>query len=120
MKITHATAGKELNAPLDPRFGSVARFLIYDLGNVRFEVADKQNLNTAHSTGIQSTEIVVRLGAKALATGHCGSPKAFRVLQAAGKNFYNAEAVTVVEALTLYSEGRLNRVLIENVRGYKA
>jgi len=117
MKIIIATSGVELKAPVDLRFGNASRHLVSAPENVRFKVADKQNLNTAHSAGIQSTMIVVRLGAKALATGHCCFPKAYRVLQAPEKDISNAKAATVVEVLALCSEGTLNRALTENVRG---
>lgn len=115
MKITITTSGKELNVPLTPRFGNASGPFAYDRGNARFEVTGKQNLNTVLSAGMQATERVVRLGAKALTTGHCGSPKAFRVLQVAGGDIYNAKTATEAEAIALYSEGRCNRALIENV-----
>jgi len=118
MKVVLTTTGRELDAPLDPRFGRAAQFLVYDLENASFEVISNQNLNAAHGAGIQSAENVVRLGAKALVTGHCG-PKAFQVLQAAGVKIFNTDAATVAEALALYREGKLNQALTADARGHR-
>jgi len=107
MKIAFTASGDSLNSRLDSRFGRAAKFLIYDLGSMTFEVVDnQQNLNAAQGAGIQSAETVARLGAKTLVTGHCG-PKAFRVLNAAGIKIFNSSAPTVAEALEEYRAGKL-------------
>ncbi|MBV5318620.1 MAG: NifB/NifX family molybdenum-iron cluster-binding protein [Desulfobulbaceae bacterium] len=106
MKILFTTSGKVLNSPLEPRFGRSPGFLVYDLDNGTFEAVENTNINAAQGAGIQTAQTVVRLGAKALVTGHCG-PKAFRVLQAAGISIFYTAAATVAEALAQYREGRL-------------
>ena len=107
MKIAFTTSGSDINAPLDDRFGRAPKFLVYDTDSNTFEVFDNQkNLNAAQGAGVQSAEAVVRLGAQAIVTAHCG-PKAFRVLTTAGVKVYNTEARTVAEALELYREGKL-------------
>lgn len=118
MNIVFTTTGGDLNAPLDPRFGRAARFLVYNSDTAGCELVDNQNLNASHGAGIQAAETVVGLGAKALVTGHCG-PKAFRVLQAAGVAIYTTEATTVAEALALYREGKLSRALAANAQGHR-
>jgi len=118
MKIVITTSGNDLNAPLDSRFGRAPKFLIYDLENGAFEVADnEQNLNAAQGAGIQSAQNIARLGAQALITGHCG-PKAFRVLQAAGIKIYNTSAATVAEAIELYRSGKLKEAASADVEGH--
>ena len=107
MKIAFSTSGQDLNAALDSRFGRAPKFLVYNLDNGSFEIVDnKPNLNAVQGAGIQSAETVVRSGANAVVSGHCG-PKAFRVLAAAGVKIYNSEASTVKEALELYRSGKL-------------
>jgi predicted Fe-Mo cluster-binding NifX family protein len=120
MKIAITTSGKDLNAPLDGRFGRAPLFLIYDLEAKTFVIIDnEQNLNAAQGAGIQSAQNITRLGVKALVTGHCG-PKAFRVLQAAGIKIYNTSAATVSEALDLYIAGKLTEAASADVEGHWA
>jgi len=120
MKLVFTTSGKNLIAPLDPRFGRAPRFLVYDLVSETVEVIDnEQNLNAAQGAGIQSAETVARLGAKVLVTGHCG-PKAFRVLMAAGIKIFNTDAPTVAEALERYRAGRLTEAKSADVEGHWA
>ena len=107
MKIAFTTSGNDLNSPMDSRFGRAAAFLIYDLETETFEIVDNsQTLNAAQGAGIQAAETVVRAGAKALVTGHCG-PKAFRVLSAAGVKIYTTDCATVSLALEQYKQSKL-------------
>ncbi|MBN1518313.1 NifB/NifX family molybdenum-iron cluster-binding protein [Candidatus Sumerlaeota bacterium] len=118
MKVAFTTAGDNLDADLDVRFGRAPKFLIYDLERETFEVADnQQNLNAVQGAGIQSAETVARLGAQAVVTGHCG-PKAFRVLQAAGIEIYTASAGTVAAALDQFRAGALNEAKASDVEGH--
>lgn len=120
MKIAFTTSGEDLNAPLDSRFGRAPKFLVYDLDAKTFEAVDNRiNLNAAQGAGIQSAEAVVRLGAKAVVTGHCG-PKAFRVLLAAGVKIYTTDVATVAEALERYREGKLKEAQVADVEGHWA
>ena len=118
MKIAFTTAGSDLNAQLDRRFGRAPRFLIYDLEQASFETVDnRQNMTAAQGAGIQSAESVARLGAEALVTGHCG-PKAFRVLQAAGIKVFNSNSRTVAEALERYRAGELSEAKSADVESH--
>jgi predicted Fe-Mo cluster-binding NifX family protein len=120
MKIAFTTAGNELNAPLDSRFGRAARFLVYDLDAETFEILDnRQNLDAAHGAGIQAAEAVARSGASCLITGHCG-PNAFRALSAAGIKIYNTEAPTVAGALEQFRSGKLAEAASADVEGHWA
>lgn len=119
-RIAFTTSGDGLDAPLDSRFGRAPKFLVYDLDRETFEVLDNQpNLNAAQGAGIQSAELVARLGAKALVTGHCG-PKAFRVLQRAGVRIFCTDAATVAEALQRYRAGVLTELQMADVDGHWA
>ncbi len=118
MKIAFTTAGKDINAAMDSRFGRAARFLIYDSENTTAQTIDNhQNLNAAQGAGIQAAETVVRSGAQALVTGHCG-PKAFRVLAAAGVAVYTTNAATIAEALAQFQAGTLPRAESADVEGH--
>ena len=118
MKIAFSTSGEGLDAPLDARFGRAPKFLVYDLQEGGFAVIDnRQNLNAAQGAGIQSAETVVRSGAAALVSGHCG-PKAFRVLSAAGVKVYASDAPTVAAALEDFKAGRLREASGADVEGH--
>jgi predicted Fe-Mo cluster-binding NifX family protein len=118
MKIAFTTSGSDLGSPLDARFGRAPKFIIYDMDGDTFDVVDnRQNLNAAQGAGIQSAETVVRQGAKAVVTGHCG-PKAFRVLKAAGVRIFNTDAPTVAAALEQYRSGTLTEAQSADVDGH--
>ena len=86
--------------------------------NGSFEIIDNaQNLGAAQGAGIQSAETLLRAGADALVTGHCG-PKAFRVLSAAGVAVYNTTVATVQEALNAYKAGKLEPADEANAEGH--
>lgn len=118
MKIALTTSGTDPSAPLDSRFGRAAKFLLYDLETDSWELLDNaQSLDAAQGAGVQAAESVVRAGARAVITGHCG-PKAFRVLAAAGVKVYHSGAATVAEALQQYLGGRLAESQAADVEGH--
>ena len=118
MKVAFSTSGQSLEAPLDQRFGRAPKFLVYDLEDDTFEIVDNTtNLNAAQGAGIQAAQTVVRAGAQAVVTGHCG-PKAFRVLSASAVKVYNCQAATVTEALQQYRAGTLVCARTADVEGH--
>ncbi len=120
MKIALTTSGTDPSAPLDSRFGRAAKFLLYDLETDRWELLDNaQSLGAAQGAGVQAAETVVRAGARAVITGHCG-PKAFRVLAAAGVTVFNTEAPSVAAAVEAYRAGRLVPARDADVEGHWA
>ncbi len=120
MKIAFTTSGQTLQAPLDRRFGRAPCFLLYDPNHDVTEILDNQSSReAAQGAGIQAAEAVVRAGATAVVTGHCG-PKAFRVLRAAGVEVYTSDAGTVAAALEEFRAGRLRRAESADVEGHWA
>ena len=118
MKVAFTTSGSSLDSPLDSRFGRAPGFLVYDTDSSTAEFIDnQQSLNAAQGAGIQAAETVVRAGAKALVTGHCG-PKAFRVLCAAGVKVYNTDQPTVAAALAAFKAGKLKPADSADVEGH--
>ncbi len=118
MKVAFTTSGKDLESPLDTRFGRAPGFLVYDTDNCRTEFVDnQQSLNAAQGAGIQAAETVVRAGVQALVTGHCG-PKAFRVLSAAGVKVYNTNQPTIAAAMEAFKAGKLKLAESADVEGH--
>jgi predicted Fe-Mo cluster-binding NifX family protein len=117
-RVAFTAAGRDLDAPLELRFGRAPLFLIYDLDRETFEVIDNEpNLNAVQGAGIQAAEAVIRTGARAVVTGHCG-PKAFRVLQAAGVTVHVSQARTISEALAELRSGSLEVARDADVEGH--
>ena len=120
MKLIFTTSGNNLDALLDPSFGRARNFLLYDLESGASRViSNQQNLNAAQGAGIQAAQTIVKAGANALVTGHCG-PKAFRVLAAAGIKVYNTDASTIAEALARFRTGQLTEAASANVESHWA
>ncbi len=118
MKIAITTSGHDLNAPLDPRFGRAAQFLVYDTESRTFELADnEQNLTAAQGAGIQSAQNVASTGATAVISGHFG-PKAFRILHASKIAMYPSTAATVQDSLDLCMQGKLTAAQEADVEGH--
>lgn len=118
MKIAFTTTGQDTGAAMDSRFGRAGRFLIYDTeSGTAVAIDNRQNLNAAQGAGIQAAETVVKSGAQALVTGHCG-PKAFRVLSAAGVAVYTTDAPTIADALAKFQAGTLERAESADVEGH--
>jgi predicted Fe-Mo cluster-binding NifX family protein len=118
MKIAIPTSGRDLNAPMDERFGRAAGFIIYDTQTGSCEYIDNaKNLDAAQGAGIQSAKTVTDSGAKVLITGNVG-PKAHAALTAAGIEIFLKNGCTVGEAIEAYSSGSLEKTAAANVEGH--
>jgi len=120
MKVVVTAQGNTLQSPVDPRFGRARYFLLVDTETGEFTAHDNaQNLNAPQGAGIQSAQIISRLGAAAVLTGHVG-PNAFAALQAAGITVYNGASGTVEEAVEQLKSGRLSGASKPDVQGHWA
>jgi predicted Fe-Mo cluster-binding NifX family protein len=107
MKVAITSQGKDLDAPVDPRFGRTAYILIVDMDDNSIEVLDNsENVNAFKGAGIQAAASVADKGVEVLLTGYCG-PKAYQTLAAAGIKVANDASGTVEEALADYKSGKL-------------
>jgi predicted Fe-Mo cluster-binding NifX family protein len=120
MKVVVSSSGQSLDAPVDPRFGRAAFFIVVDTDTGACEAHDNaQNLNAAQGAGIQAAETVARLGAEAVITGHCG-PKAFRALSAAGIKVVVGAEGSVNAAIEAFKSGTLAPTDAANAEGHWA
>ena len=120
MKVAITASGASLDAPLNPRFGRAAQFIVVDSETGAFRVHDNTpNLNAAQGAGIQAAETVSQLGVEVVITGHCG-PKAFRALQAAGIQVVTGATGTVRDALAQFQKGKLKPATSADVEGHWA
>lgn len=120
MKIAITTAGQDLNAMVDTRFGRAPQFLIFDLKTGSFSIKENsQNLNAAQGAGIQSATHLANEQVDAVITGNCG-PKAFAVLDAAKIKVYTCADCTIAQALDLLKKNELKPAEKANVEGHWA
>ncbi len=120
MRVVFTTAGNNLEAALDARFGRAPGFLLYDTESGATEfMSNGEAATAAQGAGIQAAQTVSRLKPDALVTGHCG-PKAFTALQAAGIKIYQSDASTVRDALAALTAGELKPVLAPDKAGHWA
>jgi predicted Fe-Mo cluster-binding NifX family protein len=118
MKIAVTAQGRDLDAPVDPRFGRAKFFVIVDTETGDFSAADNtQNLSAAQGAGIQAGRNVVELGVQAVITGHVG-PKAFTTLQAGGIDIYTGATGTVADAIDQFKSDKLKQSTGADVEGH--
>ncbi|MDX2496646.1 MAG: NifB/NifX family molybdenum-iron cluster-binding protein [Desulfobacterales bacterium] len=118
MKIAVTSQGKDLDAPMDSRFGRAAYILIVDTKTLDYEVLDnKENVDALKGAGIQAASMVSERGAKVLLTGFCG-PKAFAVLDTAKIKVANEAEGTVRDAVKAFKDGKLSFADEANVEGH--
>jgi len=118
VKIAITTAGEDLSAPIDARFGRAPRFLIYQTGTGAFHLKENaQNLNAAQGAGIQAAMNLCQEKVDAVITGNCG-PKAFAALEAARIAVYACEGLPAGEAIEKLKRGELERVGQATVEGH--
>lgn len=118
MKIAITAQGKNLDSPMDARFGRAPGFIVYDTEAKTSEyIENTQNLQAAQGAGIQSGRLMADAGVKAVLTGHVG-PKAFTTLQAAGIKIYSGVSGAVQEAIDKFAAGQLKETQNADVTGH--
>ncbi len=106
MKLAITATGPTLDAPLDPRFGRSAYFIIVDSETLQFKAIQNPNVMATGGAGIQSAQMVVAEGAQAVISGSFG-PNALRTLAAAGVQMYEGFSGTVRDAVEKFKAGQL-------------
>jgi len=118
MKVAISAKGKDIDSPIDQRFGRAEVFIIFDTDTDSFETIDNRaNLDLAQGAGIQSARNVVARGPQYLITGHCG-PKAYRSLKAADIKVIVGVTGTVREAIARFEAGELEPADEPDVEGH--
>jgi predicted Fe-Mo cluster-binding NifX family protein len=106
MKIAVAASGNNLDAPVDPRFGRCAWFVIVDSDTMAFEAVQNPGAMAGGGAGIQAAQVVASKGAQAVVAGNMG-PNAHQALTAAGIQILPFMAGTVRQAVEAVKAGKL-------------
>ncbi|MCG8615529.1 MAG: dinitrogenase iron-molybdenum cofactor biosynthesis protein [Desulfobacterales bacterium] len=118
MKIAVSSKGKDLEAPVDPRFGRAAFILVVDTESLDFECLDnEENKNAFKGAGIQAAAAICDAGARVLLTGFCG-PNAFKALDAADVRVANDVTGTIREAVLNFKSEKYEFASEANTQGH--
>jgi predicted Fe-Mo cluster-binding NifX family protein len=104
-KICIAATGPTIDAQVAPLFGRAPYFLVFGLGT--FEVLPNPNVYDRTGVGVQSAQLVVSEGAKAVITYDI-SVKALEEFQRLRVTVYSGVNGTARDALQWYQAGRLS------------
>ena len=106
MKIAVAAAGNTLDAPVDPRFGRCAWFVIVDSATMAFEAVENPGVMAGGGAGIQAAQVVASKSVLAVVAGNMG-PNAHQALTAAGIQILPCTGGTVRQAVEAVKVGEL-------------
>ena len=109
MKLAISSAGKDLNAELDPRFGRCPYFILVDSDTMNFEAIDNSSAMSSGGAGISAAQLIAGKGVNAVLTGSCG-PNAFEALSGAGIKVITGLSGSVKDAVDKFKSGQLNPI----------
>jgi len=111
--------GKEITALVDPRFGRARFFQIINSdGGEQTAIDNESGMNARQGAGIQTVQMLAKLGVQAVVTGHVG-PKAWTALQAANIPVYGISGeCTVAEAMRAFGANELQPMTGATVAGH--
>ncbi|MCG6200510.1 NifB/NifX family molybdenum-iron cluster-binding protein [Psychromonas antarctica] len=118
MKIAISTAGNNLDAQVELRFGRASSFLLFDTDTRNFSMLDNsEQVNAMQGAGIKTAQNIVTAGADVLISGHCG-PKAMQVLNAKNIAVYVTEKNVIGTAIANLQNGLLEQITTHDVAGH--
>ena len=110
MKLIVTATAPELEAPVDPRFGRGAYFIVVDGETLQWQAHENQGVNAAGGAGSQAAQFVAQQSADAVISGDFG-PNAHLALAAAEiKMYLLGPSKTVSEAVANFTAGKLAQV----------
>lgn len=111
MIISITAKGNSTDASVEERFGRSPYVVLFDSESDTSTVVENPNAGAAGGAGPRTVQLLVNHDVKVLITGRVGS-NAESALKVAGIETYQVQdAGTVKDALVLYREGKLRRIL---------
>jgi predicted Fe-Mo cluster-binding NifX family protein len=108
-KICVTSTGASVQAPVDPRFGRCAYFLVTDGSHAEPQVFENTARGLGNGAGIQAAQTLANIGVTVVLTGDLG-PNAFRVLRTTGIRAFRTSGGTVHQAIADFLAGRLTEI----------
>jgi predicted Fe-Mo cluster-binding NifX family protein len=108
-KICVTSAGASVQAPVDPRFGRCAYFVVTDGSQAEPEAFENTARSLGNGAGIQAAQTLANIGVTVVLTGDLG-PNAFRVLRTTGIRAFRTSGGTVQQAIADFLAGRLAEI----------
>ena len=110
MKIIVTATATEIEAPVDPRFGRGAYFVVVDAETMHWQAHANQGVDAAGGAGSQAAQFAARQDVEAVISGDFG-PNAYIALAAAELKMYLlGPSKTVSEAIANFRAGKLAQV----------
>jgi predicted Fe-Mo cluster-binding NifX family protein len=117
VKICVTSSGNTLDAPVDPRFGRTAYFIVVDSETMSFEAVSNTATGAMSGAGIQAAQTIASKGVNVIITGNVG-PNAFQALASAGVKIVVGAYGTVREVIEKYKRGELRETRAPTVGGH--
>jgi len=117
VKVAISSSGRDLESPVDPRFGRCPYFVIVDVETLAHEAISNSAIETPHGAGIQAAQLIVSKGARVVLTGNIG-PNAFSALSATGVEVLTGASGTVKDTLEKFKRGELSSNVTPTVGGH--
>jgi len=115
--VAITSQGRDLDSPLDHRFGRCPYFLLVEPATCKFEIIENQSADLAEGAGTQAAQIMINHRVEAVLTGNMG-PNAFQAMQAAGIAVFTSLSGSVKAAMEQYRQGKLVPGKEANVAGH--
>ncbi len=110
MKLIVTATAPNFEAPVDPRFGRGAYFIVVDTDTMQWQAHQNQAVNAAGGAGSQAAQFVAQQGVEAVISGDFG-PNAYIALAAGEVRMYLfGTSQTVSEAVANCVAGKLPEV----------
>ncbi len=107
MKVALLSSGEDLHCQIDEEFGRAKYIILIDSEKDTWEVAEN---DVPHEhRGRFVANIIISLKAEAAIVSHIG-PVAFALLKEKGIKVFNAQKISVKEAIDLYRKGQLKQL----------
>jgi len=106
MKICVTSQGETLDAEMDQRFGRCQYFIFVETDTLAYTAVENANADFSGGAGIQSGQLALSQGVKAVLTGNVG-PNAFQTLRAGGVSIYTGLSGSVRGAVEKFKGGAL-------------
>ena len=118
MKICITSLGRDLDSPVDPRFGRCQYFLFLDEKGELKKVLPNSGVFAARGAGIAAAQQVTNQGVDVLISGNLG-PNAFSVLLQTGvKIFLASPGISVREVFSMWKKNKLSQINKPSVPGH--